>query len=727
MTDTPYKTAAFKYLTHGWKGPIPVGTQPHQKTHPPTGYTGTDGAWPTEDQIAEWVQARPHVNIALRLPEHVIGVDVDTYGNKPGADTMIAVTETHGKLPRTWISTSRQGTRSGIRWFRIQHPGPLPGKLVHPDDPDISGVEIIQHTHRYAIVWPSIHPEGGQYRWVNPAGQNSDTIPRPADLPQLPQAWLDHINQDCSCWAPFNWDRHKTQPNDPVETAYRKWSGRMTETYGRHDAALGGVMALVAFKDRGWPGAQHYLDQLQTDFYQSLGDTRSQPEAQAEWERMIDGAAKKAPTSQIPIWQPHQTSNPPTPETFDARVEEELDKLRVRDKARRRFAAEQRPPAIPPEILTLTERLARPRPDIKWRIHGWQPAGTRSLLAAQYKAGKTTLVGNLIRSLVDNEPWLGTANVDPIITGRFTLLDFEMSERQLDDWLADQNIQNTDKVVVVPLRGKATTFDILDEPTRSQWADMLRGTEYLAVDCLRPILDALGLDEHREAGRFLTAFDALCDEAQIPDGIMVHHMGHHGERSRGDSRLRDWPDVEWRLVRENDEPNSPRYISAYGRDVEQPEGLLHHDPDSRHLSLIGGSRATAAARAALPDIIDYVSEHGPISKNQVEQEIKAATDHTLHPIREAIKLGILNGQIHKETGKRGAHILTIPPSSSNLVKPRHDEVPHTSSARYRADEVENDLCTICDTPGDLIQLHGETIHPNCAPSDWNTDPEDIAR
>jgi hypothetical protein len=33
-------------------------------------------------------------------------------------------------------------------------------------------------------------------------------------------------------------------------------------------------------------------------------------------------------------------------------------------------------------------------------------------------------------------------------------------------------------------------------------------------------------DEGREAGRFLTAYDALLDEAGITDTLVVHHMGH---------------------------------------------------------------------------------------------------------------------------------------------------------------------------------------------------------
>jgi hypothetical protein len=65
-------------------------------------------------------------------------------------------------------------------------------------------------------------------------------------------------------------------------------------------------------------------------------------------------------------------------------------------------------------------------------------------------------------------------------------------------------------------------------------------------------------------------------------------MGHANERARGDSRLRDWPDVEWRLVRRDDDPASARFITAYGRDVDVPESQLIYDHGTRHLTIEDG-------------------------------------------------------------------------------------------------------------------------------------------
>ena len=76
---------------------------------------------------------------------------------------------------------------------------------------------------------------------------------------------------------------------------------------------------------------------------------------------------------------------------------------------------------------------------------------------------------------------------------------------------------------------------------------------------------------------------------------MVQHMGHLNERARGDSRLQDWPDAIWRLVRETDEPDSARYFKAYGRDVDIPEGRLSFDAATRRLTYAAGSRSDGKA------------------------------------------------------------------------------------------------------------------------------------
>ncbi len=278
------------------------------------------------------------------------------------------------------------------------------------------------------------------------------------------------------------------------------------------------------------------------------------------------------------------------------------------------------------------------------------------MLAAQFKAGKTTLVGNVLRSILDGDPFLGRDAVTPI-RGTAVLLDFEMSAGQLDDWLAAQRIRNDDRLLVVPMRGRATAFDILEPTVRAEWVARLREhrCEYPVIDCVRPILDAIGLDEHREAGRFLTAYDALLRDAGIGESLVVQHMGHTNERARGDSRLRDWPDVEWRLVRQDDNPASARFISAYGRDVDVAEAQLAYEPLTRSLTLSGGSRADAKTVEALAAIIDVLAVSEPLSGRAIKQAL-ADSDYPRDRIEAALRAGVGSGDLQVEHGPRHAKL-----------------------------------------------------------------------
>jgi hypothetical protein len=120
------------------------------------------------------------------------------------------------------------------------------------------------------------------------------------------------------------------------------------------------------------------------------------------------------------------------------------------------------------------------------------------------------------------------------------IIDTEMNRGQLRRWFQEQRIQHDERVLIEPLRGNAAAFDILQPEGRARWATRLRerNVDVLVLDCLRPVLDAHGLDEHRDAGRFLVAFDLLLREAGIGEAIVVHHMGARGTVPTAGTRTR---------------------------------------------------------------------------------------------------------------------------------------------------------------------------------------------
>lgn len=305
-------------------------------------------------------------------------------------------------------------------------------------------------------------------------------------------------------------------------------------------------------------------------------------------------------------------------------LDREVSRLRTTAEARRILAEEHAEALALPDVVSLDEFLEQDDPDADYRIDRLLPTGGNVLFPAPAKAGKSTTIGNLCRTLVDGEAFLGEFSTEP---ARVVLIDNEMDPRNLRRWLRDQQIHNTQQVQVVSLRGRTGSFNILDDATRAKWADQLRGADVLIFDCLRPALDALGLDENRDAGQFLVALDALKQEAGISEGILVHHMGHTGERARGDSRLLGWPDVTWKITLEKpDDPTSPRYFSAFGRDVDVHDSRLDYDPTTRRLSISGQSRRMAAIDLACQAVIDVLTAGSPdgMTQNEIEDALKTS-------------------------------------------------------------------------------------------------------
>lgn len=286
---------------------------------------------------------------------------------------------------------------------------------------------------------------------------------------------------------------------------------------------------------------------------------------------------------------------------FRERVAAKARELELIEEARRLLARQKRADHVRPRPVRLDEFLGRRYDTPTYRVAELWPTNGRVVLSAQYKAGKTTLVGNLLRSLVDGDPFLDRFPVTP--GGKVVLIDNELDETLLHQWLTDQGIRNQAAVQLVALRGRVSTFDILDDDVRREWAQDIAGADIVLFDCLRPVLDALNLDENREIGRFLVPFDALLAESGALEAVVVHHMGHSGERSRGDSRIQDWPDAIWKLVRDKDDdddqlddPTGSRYFSAFGRGVDVRQAELRYDPANRHLHL--GEHARNRAQAA---------------------------------------------------------------------------------------------------------------------------------
>ncbi len=188
----PYTRAARGYWELGWRNPIPV-----RGKHPPiTGYTGRDGADVTDADITRWCAGREGGwNIGLRLHDGVIGIDVDAYDGKQGAATIAKAEIELGGLPPTWSTTSRgPGQPARILLYRV--PEGLGWRSAEANIIDRFGgdVNVIHRGWRYAMVAGSTHPETMKgYAWYDPAAAVSGMAPRPDQLAELPEAWVEAL------------------------------------------------------------------------------------------------------------------------------------------------------------------------------------------------------------------------------------------------------------------------------------------------------------------------------------------------------------------------------------------------------------------------------------------------------------------------------------------------------------------------------------------------------
>ena len=286
-------------------------------------------------------------------------------------------------------------------------------------------------------------------------------------------------------------------------------------------------------------------------------------------------------------------------ERHDHKLLAEIELQRRRRTARALLDEQEQEALWRPAPLTEWEQwLAQPDRPIEWTIQALHERGTNTLLTAEYKTGKTTLLLNLIRALVDDELFLGrwAARAER----RVMLYDFESTETQLQRWAKAVGIRNKDRVRGVHLRGypaglmttrgREQTIRTLKKHEVSDWildpfGRALQGNEN-ANDEVRAFLDNLNVIK-REAG---------VDNMYIAThtGRVKHEKGK--EHARGATTLDDDRDNGWWLTKD-DQGN--RYFRADGRsDTVIPESQLDYNVHTRILTIATEELGLASAHAS---------------------------------------------------------------------------------------------------------------------------------
>lgn len=273
------------YRKAGWTGvlPLPAGT----KWPPPEGFTGWHGADPSGADSQAWIDDFPEYRntsqLALRMGPTVIGIDVDHYGEKRGADTMREAMRRWGPLPVGAHSSARGDGAAGIFFYRVPKGTTLKTRIAFPEL-GLGHIEIIQRHHRYACTWPSVHPETGErYQWYGlPSGILVPELSSSQMVPALPQGWLEGLAgaddpgvsaADPATVAEFA-KRYATGTEPAALRGVLATWEREAATSSRHDAMMSATCMAAREARMGRYAAADARAQLRQAFTQALAEAK---------------------------------------------------------------------------------------------------------------------------------------------------------------------------------------------------------------------------------------------------------------------------------------------------------------------------------------------------------------------------------------------------------------------------------------------------------------------
>jgi hypothetical protein len=339
-------------------------------------------------QVQRWRKNRPNGNIGLHLGPvdgtelDIVGLDVDDYRDgdkrKTGGRQLAALEAELGALPPTYRSSSRIDGVSGIRFFLAPTGLAFAGKAAEH-------IDVVQNAHRYAVVWPSMHPDGRRYRIYPPGSRTpTDEIPEAAALPLLPDAWVDRltnsrtpdaavpIDEQSTDAAIAKWGRKHLPGGKPcarMQADTERWQADIYGDPSSHDKiteAHWNLLNNAAEGHTGWPAAVREVEKVWRADVLVRGK-RNATEARAEIARSKNIALRKLKAK------------------VDEHAAQGID-----------YLASSCPCDAGGYTGTGTEPVTRiladvPRSKVLWLWRPWVPLGKVSILEGEPDVGKSVL------------------------------------------------------------------------------------------------------------------------------------------------------------------------------------------------------------------------------------------------------------------------------------------------------------------------------------------------
>lgn len=297
---SPFHAAAEDYYRAGYL-PIPL---PQGRKFPPPKGVPNDLDY-TEGTLENWLADNRSRNIGSIVPDGIVVFDID---GKPGMATLTELENRLGKLPKTWCSFRGDPERYHL-WFNCPTGLTWPGKLG-------TGLDIIYRHYRYMVMPPSVHPDGGQYRWANLRGNSlrvaNGYFPGIDEFADLPEEWKTlagsdgYVHRERAAVDSRLWlSEHGKGEICPEMKRVTGWHIREIRKHadlgGMHDALVNAVWSVTAEISQGHAGGKSALKRIRTTFFAQADASgrREAGAAQAEWERACVGAIEKTAVERV--------------------------------------------------------------------------------------------------------------------------------------------------------------------------------------------------------------------------------------------------------------------------------------------------------------------------------------------------------------------------------------------------------------------------------------------
>ena len=295
---SPFHVAAIDYWKAGFLPfPLPIA----KKSPPPKGTPNSLVI--DESMIREWLSDPRPRNIGCIVPEGVVVIDTD---GLPGKETLKELETRYGELHNTWISFRGDPDRYHL-WYSAKPGLVWPGKLG-------TGVDIIYRHYRYMVLPPSIHPDGGQYRWVGPNGSSeyAGYLPGIEEFHDLNKSWhqlatgkgyvyRDRAEIDSRLWLTEHGGGDICPELRRVVARHQRLIRQGAASGGMHDSMLNAVWAVLAEISSGHMGGYEALGRIKETFFDQAEDSgrRDEESMRAEWARACIGGIEQTAVERV--------------------------------------------------------------------------------------------------------------------------------------------------------------------------------------------------------------------------------------------------------------------------------------------------------------------------------------------------------------------------------------------------------------------------------------------